>query len=140
VGSPTAKSDSGVPHVASPPDDEPPSAEDIAYVAERAQRCREILDRAAARRRETMREGERVPRREPVPGRDWCYRCAGGRHLITEADHRPVWPLRPSLNRAPPVPINNWPPQPCDVPDPIVLADGSVVWGEDAAEWQEAAE
>lgn len=47
-----------------------------------------------------------VPRREKIPGQDWCYRCACGPHLITEANHRPTWPRRPLLD--------NWPPRPFD--------------------------
>jgi hypothetical protein len=80
-----------------------------------------------------------VPQRTPIPGVDWCYRCHNSPHLIIEADHRPVWPLRPSLNCCPPMPIDNYSGRKIEVPDPVVLADASIVWGAEA-EWQEAAE
>jgi hypothetical protein len=108
------------------PKDEMRKPEDIAYAAERIRRCREILDAAQRERESRERPIAPVPRRPKVPGQDWCYRCAGGPHLITEADHRPTWPLRRSLNGNPAVPLDNWPARSWE--------------GDAAAEWQEAAE
>jgi hypothetical protein len=124
---------------APPRDDETRGAEDIAYVAACIRRCREILDAARLERESREQPIRPVPRRPAVPGQDWCYRCARGPHLITEADHRPVWPLRRPVNGRPPVPVDNWPPVPCEVPEPTVISAGGIV-SATAAKWQGAAE
>lgn len=96
-----------------PPEPSPLTEEDIAYGRDRFQRMYAMLDRVRLER-ETQQQAEMeqaVPRREKVPGQDWCYRCHGGPHLILFANHRPYWPINATHRQ----PIDNWPAQPLDL-------------------------
>ena len=82
-----------------------PTADDKAYVAAAAERCRQILTAGVKALLAPQALSPPLQRRRRAPGEIWtCYRCGPKGHVTTDPDHRPTWPGR--------MPLDNWPPTP----------------------------